>query len=49
MKIADIALVLSLPEGTVKSRLFKASSRLQGLIGARRSRSLPVCEEAHEV
>jgi RNA polymerase sigma-70 factor (ECF subfamily) len=49
MKIADIARVLSLPQGTVKSRLFKASSRLQKLIGARRDRSLPVCEEAHEV
>jgi RNA polymerase sigma-70 factor, ECF subfamily len=49
LKIADISRILSLPEGTVKSRLFKASSRLQELIGARRDRSLPVCEEAHEL
>jgi RNA polymerase sigma-70 factor, ECF subfamily len=49
MKIADIARTLSLPEGTVKSRLFKASSRLQELLGAMRDRSLPVCEEAHEL
>jgi RNA polymerase sigma-70 factor, ECF subfamily len=48
MKIADIARVLSLPEGTVKSRLFNAGSRLQALMGAS-IRSLSVCEEAHEV
>jgi RNA polymerase sigma-70 factor, ECF subfamily len=49
MKIADIARVLSLPEGTVKSRLFKAGNRLQTLIGVRCGRALPVCEEAHEL
>ncbi len=49
MKIADIARILSLPEGTVKSRLFHAGNRLQELIGARRGRSLSVCEEAHEL
>jgi RNA polymerase sigma-70 factor (ECF subfamily) len=49
MKIAEIARMLSLPEGTVKSRLFKAGNRLQTLIGVRQSRSLPVCEEAHEL
>jgi RNA polymerase sigma-70 factor, ECF subfamily len=49
LKIADIARVLSLPEGTVKSRLFKASNRLQSLMGARHGRALSACEEAHEV
>ncbi len=49
LKIADIARILSLPEGTVKSRLFKAGNRLQALMGARYGRSLPVCEEAHEL
>jgi len=49
MKIADIARILSLPEGTVKSRLFKAGNRLQELMRARSDRSLPVCEEAHEL
>ncbi len=49
MKIADIARVLSLPEGTVKSRLFKAGNRLQALIGVKRGRSLSICEEAHEL
>ena len=49
MKIADIARILSLPEGTVKSRLFKAGNRLQTLIGSRHGRPLPVCEEAHEL
>jgi RNA polymerase sigma-70 factor (ECF subfamily) len=49
LKIADIARILSLPEGTVKSRLFKAGNRLQGLIGAKRSCPLGVCEEAHEL
>jgi len=49
MKIADIARILSLPEGTVKSRLFKAGNRLQALIGVKRGRSFPVCEEAHEL
>ena len=49
LKIADIARILALPEGTVKSRLFKASGRLQTLIGARCGRPLSVCEEAHEV
>jgi RNA polymerase sigma-70 factor (ECF subfamily) len=49
LKIADIARILSLPEGTVKSRLFNASNRLQALINARCGRSLSVCEEAHEL
>jgi RNA polymerase sigma-70 factor (ECF subfamily) len=49
LKIADIARILSLPEGTIKSRLFKAGNRLQGLIGLRHSRSLSACEEAHEL
>jgi RNA polymerase sigma-70 factor (ECF subfamily) len=49
LKIADIARILSLPEGTVKSRLFKAGNRLQRLMGARCGRPLPVCEEAHEL
>lgn len=49
LKITDIARILSLPEGTVKSRLFKAGNRLQKLIGARRGRPLPVCEEANEL
>ena len=49
LKIADIARILSLPEGTVKSRLFNASNRLQALIGARYGRSLSVCEEVHEL
>ena len=49
MKIADIARVLSLPEGTVKSRLFNAGTRLQALMGVSRGRSLPLCEEAHEL
>lgn len=49
MKIADIARVLSLPEGTVKSRLFKASNRLQERFGTKSERSRPVCEEAHEL
>ncbi len=49
MKITDIARVLSLPEGTVKSRLFKAGNHLQALMGARSGRSLPVCEEVHEL
>jgi RNA polymerase sigma-70 factor, ECF subfamily len=49
MKIADIARILSLPEGTIKSRLFKAGARLQELVGARRDCSIPVCEEAHEL
>ncbi len=49
LKIADIARILSLPEGTVKSRLFNASNRLQALIGARYGRPLSVCEEVHEL
>jgi RNA polymerase sigma-70 factor, ECF subfamily len=49
MKIADIARILSLPEGTIKSRLFKAGARLQELVGARRDCPIPVCEEAHEL
>jgi RNA polymerase sigma-70 factor, ECF subfamily len=49
MKIADIARILSLPEGTIKSRLFKAGARLQELVGARRNCPIPVCEEAHEL
>jgi RNA polymerase sigma-70 factor, ECF subfamily len=49
LKISDIARILSLPEGTVKSRLFKAGNRLQTLIGGRSGRALPVCEEAHEL
>lgn len=49
LKIAEIARILSLPEGTVKSRLFNASNRLQTLIGARCGRSPSVCEEAHEL
>jgi RNA polymerase sigma-70 factor, ECF subfamily len=49
MKIADIARILSLPEGTVKSRLFKAGNRLQELVGTVKDRSIPVCEEAHEL
>jgi RNA polymerase sigma-70 factor, ECF subfamily len=49
LKIADIARILSLPEGTVKSRLFNAGNRLQELMGARCSRSISECEEAHEV
>jgi len=49
LKIADIARILSLPEGTVKSRLYNASNRLQALIGARCGRSLSVCEEVHEL
>jgi RNA polymerase sigma-70 factor, ECF subfamily len=49
LKIADIARILSLPEGTIKSRLFKAGARLQELIGARRDCPIQVCEEAHEL
>jgi RNA polymerase sigma-70 factor (ECF subfamily) len=49
LKIVDIASILSLPEGTVKSRLFNASNRLQTLIGARCGRAPSVCEEAHEL
>lgn len=49
LKIADIARILSIPEGTVKSRLYSASNRLQALIGARYNRSVSVCEEAHEL
>ncbi len=49
LKIADIARFLSLPEGTVKSRLFNASNHLQALIGARSLRSLPVREEVREL
>jgi RNA polymerase sigma-70 factor (ECF subfamily) len=49
LKIADIARILSLPEGTVKSRLFKAGNRLQELMGTCSSRSISECEEAHEV
>jgi RNA polymerase sigma-70 factor (ECF subfamily) len=49
LKIADIARILSVPEGTVKSRLFNASNRLRALIGARYGRSLSVCEEVHEL
>jgi RNA polymerase sigma factor (sigma-70 family) len=49
MKIADIARVLSLSEGTVKSRLFKAGNRLQALMGNRYSRPFSACEETHEV
>jgi RNA polymerase sigma-70 factor (ECF subfamily) len=49
LKIADIARILSLPEGTVKSRLFNAGNRLQALMGTRSGRSLSVCEEGHEM
>ncbi len=49
LKIADIARILSLPESTVKSRLYNASDRLQTLMGARFGRSLSVCEEVHEL
>jgi RNA polymerase sigma-70 factor (ECF subfamily) len=49
LKIADIARILSIPEGTVKSRLFKAGNRLQRLMDARRGCPLPICEEAHEL
>jgi RNA polymerase sigma-70 factor, ECF subfamily len=49
LKIADIARTLSLPEGTVKSRLSKASNRLQTLIGVKYGRTLSVCEESHEL
>jgi RNA polymerase sigma-70 factor, ECF subfamily len=49
MKIADIARILSLPEGTVKSRLYHAGNRLQKLIRPRRGCSVSVCEEAHEL
>jgi RNA polymerase sigma-70 factor, ECF subfamily len=49
LKIAEIACVLSLPEGTVKSRLFKAGNRLQEWMSNRSNRSISACEEAHEV
>ncbi len=49
LKIADIARILSLPEGTVKSRLHNASNRLQELMGARSGRSPSVREEIHEL
>ena len=49
LKIADIACILSIPEGTVKSRLFKAGNRLQELMSNRCSRSISECEEAHDV
>jgi RNA polymerase sigma-70 factor, ECF subfamily len=49
MKISDIARVLTLSEGTVKSRLYKAGNRLQALMGNRCSRPLSACEGTHEV
>jgi RNA polymerase sigma-70 factor (ECF subfamily) len=49
MKIADIARVLSLSEGTVKSRLFKAGNRLKASMGKKYSPPFSACEETHEV
>jgi RNA polymerase sigma-70 factor (ECF subfamily) len=49
LKIADIARILSLPEGTVKSRLHNAGNRLQALVDGKCGRSLSVCEEGHEL
>jgi RNA polymerase sigma-70 factor, ECF subfamily len=49
MKIAEIARVLSLSEGTVKSRLFKAGNRLKASMGKKYGRPLSACEETHEV
>jgi RNA polymerase sigma-70 factor, ECF subfamily len=49
MKITEIARILSLSEGTVKSRLFKAGNRLKASLGKKYSRPFSACEETHEV